>query len=96
MDMASHLASLVLLGFRCQWLAWRPRQPTILFPPIAGLLLGPPTGLLRPEKMFGRRNRGCRTGGPPGPGWRITRLVGTSSGTETDENMQGVERASAR
>ena len=53
MEMSAVLAGLILLGFGCQWLAWRTRLPAILFLLIAGLLLGPVTGFIDPQQIFG-------------------------------------------
>jgi len=44
---------LLVLGFLCQWLAWRVRLPAILFLLLTGIVLGPATGLLDPDAMFG-------------------------------------------
>jgi len=53
LGLSAWLAGLVLLGFGCQWLAWRLRLPAILFLLVAGLLLGPVTGLVDPHRLFG-------------------------------------------
>lgn len=45
--------ALLVLGFLCQWLAWRVQLPAILFLLLAGIVLGPGTGLLRPDELFG-------------------------------------------
>ena len=46
--------SLVLLAATlCQWLAWRVRLPAILFLLITGFVVGPVTGWLNPDAMFG-------------------------------------------
>lgn len=45
--------ALLVLGFLCQWLAWRVQLPAILFLLLAGIVLGPATGLLRPDELFG-------------------------------------------
>ncbi|MCX2980190.1 sodium:proton antiporter [Halieaceae bacterium IMCC14734] len=46
--------SLVLLAATlCQWLAWRVRLPAILFLLITGFVVGPVTGWLDPDAMFG-------------------------------------------
>lgn len=42
-----------LLGFGCQWLAWRIKLPAILLFLLAGILLGPVTGVLKPDDLFG-------------------------------------------
>ena len=54
------LMVILLLGFACQWLAWRLRLPAILFLLIVGILLGPVSQLvlgdhyqfLRPTLVF--------------------------------------------
>lgn len=40
-------------GFLCQWLAWKSKQPAILYLLLVGMLLGPVTGWLVPEDYFG-------------------------------------------
>ncbi len=48
------LLSLVgLLGFACQWLAWRVRLPAILFLLLTGIAMGPVLGVLDPDALFG-------------------------------------------
>lgn len=47
------LASIVVLGISAQWLAWRLRIPSILLLLTFGILAGPVTGFLHPEKLFG-------------------------------------------
>ncbi|HXD37273.1 MAG TPA: sodium:proton antiporter, partial [Rhodanobacter sp.] len=47
------LAGMLMIGFLAQWLAWRVRLPAILFLLLAGILLGPATGLLNPDKLLG-------------------------------------------
>lgn len=42
-----------LLSITCQWLAWWARLPAILFLLLSGLLLGPVTGYLNPDRLFG-------------------------------------------
>ncbi|NND81295.1 MAG: sodium:proton antiporter [Gammaproteobacteria bacterium] len=42
-----------LLGFACQWLAAWVRLPAILFLLLTGILLGPVTGTLDPDALFG-------------------------------------------
>ena len=41
--------SILLLGFMCQWLAWRLRLPAILFLLVVGILLGPISQLILGE-----------------------------------------------
>jgi CPA1 family monovalent cation:H+ antiporter len=47
------LAGIGLIGIACQWLAWRVRLPAILFLLLAGIVAGPVTGWLKPDKLFG-------------------------------------------
>jgi len=53
MTLGLMLASLLALGLACQWLAWRLKLPAILFLLVAGLMLGPATGLLDPDALLG-------------------------------------------
>lgn len=41
------------LCIACQWLAWRFALPAIVLLSIAGLALGPVSGILRPQALFG-------------------------------------------
>lgn len=47
------LAMITVVGVACQWLAWRARLPAILFLLLAGLGLGPVSGLVNPNDLFG-------------------------------------------
>lgn len=47
------LAGIVVLGVLSHWLAWRLRLPSILFLLLIGLLVGPVTGVVRPDEIFG-------------------------------------------
>lgn len=47
------LAGILAAGVGAQWLAWRLRIPSILLLLAMGLLLGPVTGLLDPQLIFG-------------------------------------------
>lgn len=47
------LVGMLVIGFLCQWLAWRAKLPAIVFLLLAGLLLGPVLGLLRPDRLLG-------------------------------------------
>ena len=47
------IGGIALASLFCQWLAWRARLPAILFLLVAGILVGPLTGLLQPEALFG-------------------------------------------
>lgn len=42
-----------LLGLLCQWLAWRVKLPAILFLLLSGIVLGPVSGVLQPDALFG-------------------------------------------
>lgn len=42
-----------IIGFFCQWLAWKVKLPAILFLLLCGILMGPVTGLLDPDALFG-------------------------------------------
>jgi NhaP-type Na+/H+ or K+/H+ antiporter len=41
------------VGFLCQWLAWKVRLPAILFLLLAGILAGPVSGVLHPDRLLG-------------------------------------------
>ena len=43
-----------LLSLISQWLAWRLRVPALLLLLTSGLLLGPVTGVLNPDELFGQ------------------------------------------
>ena len=47
------LAVIVVLGIGCQWLAWWLKLPAILFLLLTGLVLGPLTGFVEPDRLFG-------------------------------------------
>ncbi|RME85667.1 MAG: hypothetical protein D6775_02180 [Caldilineae bacterium] len=47
------LATIIFTGIIAQWLAWRLHIPSILLLLIFGFALGPATGLLDPDEMFG-------------------------------------------
>ena len=47
------IAAVIVLGVGAQWLSWRLKLPAILALLVIGLLLGPATGLLNPDEMFG-------------------------------------------
>lgn len=47
------LAGIGILGIGCQWLAWWARLPAILFLLICGMLIGPVTGLVSPDRLLG-------------------------------------------
>ena len=47
------LAVIVIAGVGAQWLAWITRLPSILFLLAVGIVLGPVTGYLDPDALFG-------------------------------------------
>ncbi len=47
------LAGMLMIGFLAQWLAWRVKLPAIVFLLLAGIVLGPVTGVLDPDKLLG-------------------------------------------
>ena len=47
------IAAILVLGVGAQWLSWRLKLPSILFLLILGILAGPVTGILDPDRMFG-------------------------------------------
>lgn len=47
------LSAIFVLGIAAQWLAWRVGLPSILLLLITGLIVGPGTGLVSPEELFG-------------------------------------------
>ncbi|WP_370337845.1 cation:proton antiporter [Parvularcula marina] len=42
-----------ILGIGAQWIAWRTNMPAIVLMAIAGLIVGPLLGILKPEETFG-------------------------------------------
>lgn len=51
------ILSLTLIGLAsmvCQWVAWHMKLPAILFLLMVGLTLGPVTGFLDPDRLFGQ------------------------------------------
>lgn len=48
------LAGMLGIGFLAQWLAWRAKLPAILFLLLAGILLGPVAGVLKPDELLGK------------------------------------------
>ncbi|UGB37920.1 cation:proton antiporter [Frateuria soli] len=48
------LACMLGIGFLAQWLAWRVKLPAILFLLLAGIVLGPATGVFQPDAMLGK------------------------------------------
>ncbi|GAB3033132.1 sodium:proton antiporter [Oleiagrimonas citrea] len=53
-NLALMLTLLLVIGFAAQWLAWRVKLPAILFLLLAGILLGPVSGLVEPDKLLGK------------------------------------------
>jgi NhaP-type Na+/H+ or K+/H+ antiporter len=53
LELGLMLAGMLGIGFLAQWLAWRVKLPAILFLLLAGIVLGPLTGLLQPDKLLG-------------------------------------------
>ncbi len=47
------LAAIGILALVCQWFAWWVKLPAILFLLVAGILIGPVAGWLRPDELFG-------------------------------------------
>ena len=47
------LASIIVVGIFCQWLAWITKLPAILYLLIAGILMGPVTGFIDPDVLVG-------------------------------------------
>ena len=47
------LSGILMVGFLCQWIAWRVKLPSILFLLFAGILVGPTLGVLNPDEVFG-------------------------------------------
>jgi NhaP-type Na+/H+ or K+/H+ antiporter len=52
-DIGISISLVLLAATLCQWLAWRVRLPAILFLLITGFIVGPVTGWLNPDAMFG-------------------------------------------
>ncbi len=47
------LASVIVLGVAAQWIAWRLKLPSILLLLVVGVTVGPFSGLLVPDDLFG-------------------------------------------
>lgn len=47
------LVFIVALGSFSQWLSWRLKQPSIVLLLVLGILAGPVTGLIEPDRLFG-------------------------------------------
>ena len=52
-DILIRLASILVLGVSAQWLAWRLRLPALVVLLAFGLVAGPATGFLDPDKLLG-------------------------------------------
>lgn len=52
-DPALVITAIILTGFTCQWFAWRVKLPAILFLLLAGLALGPVSGVINPDELLG-------------------------------------------
>lgn len=50
---ADVLASILIVGITLQWLGWRLRIPGLILLIIAGVIMGPVTGWLKPDSLFG-------------------------------------------
>lgn len=46
-------AAIIGVGVLCQWAAWKLRLPAILFLLLAGIVMGPVTGVLDPDALLG-------------------------------------------
>ncbi len=47
------IASTAVIAILCQWIAWRLKLPAILFLLLAGIAVGPLTGWLNPDALYG-------------------------------------------
>ncbi|WP_109127258.1 sodium:proton antiporter [Dyella sp. C11] len=52
-DLGLLLVCILGVGFLAQWLAWRVKLPAILFLLLAGILMGPVAGVLKPDALLG-------------------------------------------
>jgi NhaP-type Na+/H+ or K+/H+ antiporter len=52
-ELSLMLAGMLVIGFLAQWLAWRVKLPAIVFLLLAGIILGPVSGVLQPDKLLG-------------------------------------------
>ncbi len=53
LEIAFQLAIITVVAFGCQWVAWRIKLPAILPLLLTGLSLGPLTGVVSPQDLFG-------------------------------------------
>lgn len=47
------IVAIGLMGFACQWVAWRTQLPAILYLLLTGVLVGPVFNVLNPDALFG-------------------------------------------
>ena len=47
------LTLILVLGITARWIAWRLHLPSILLLLLSGIVVGPVTGFLRPDEIFG-------------------------------------------
>jgi CPA1 family monovalent cation:H+ antiporter len=47
------LSAIFVVGFACQWIAWRVKLPSILFLLLTGIFAGPVMGWLDPDELLG-------------------------------------------
>ena len=47
------LAAIIILGILGQWISWYIKVPSILLLLILGFIIGPLTGILNPDELFG-------------------------------------------
>ena len=52
-DIILSITAIAVLGILCQWLAWWARMPAILYLLVCGIIIGPLTGWLNPDDLFG-------------------------------------------
>ncbi|MGY3041105.1 NhaP-type Na+/H+ or K+/H+ antiporter [Rhodanobacter sp. TND4EL1] len=52
-ELSLMLTGMLVIGFLAQWLAWRVKLPAIVFLLLAGIVLGPVSGVLDPDKLLG-------------------------------------------
>ncbi len=52
-DFLPQLAGIIVLGIAAQWAAWRAGLPSILLLLVLGLIVGPVTGWIDPDALFG-------------------------------------------
>lgn len=52
-DLSLAISLLLAIGIGAQWLGWLLKKPAIIFLLIAGIVLGPVTGIFNPDQMLG-------------------------------------------